>query len=199
VKVTGTPRTGTEQLLLTGTFDDALCQVNFRPLAGARVFLDGQYVSVADKDWVVSSIRRTMAEQGVLLESSKDKAQVVVEVAFGAYGTDQRDMKTGLPGIGLAPTLTGPSLVSSGASNSLTFSQTNRQDAVVKAAMFAYETKTGRLVWESGTFLNAQGLRDHFVLGHGPYRMSSRPEVEQYPSESQTQTRKHFLQRLFGY
>jgi hypothetical protein len=28
--------------------------------------------------------------------------------------------------------------------------------------------------------------------------MSSRPEVEQYPDESQTQTRKHFFQRLFG-
>ena len=197
VKVTGTPRTGTEQLLLTGTFDDALCQVNFRPLAGARVFLDGQYVSVADKDWVVSSIRRTMAEQGVLLENNKDKAQVILEVAFGAYGTDQRDSKTGLPGLGLAPSTGGPAVVSNG-STSLTFSQTNRQDAVVKAALFAYEAKTGRLVWESGTFFNAQGLRDHFLFGHGPYRMSSRPEVEQYPDESQTQTRKHLFQRLFG-
>ena len=199
VKVTGTPRTGTEQLLLTGTWDDALCRVNFRPLAGTRVFLDTQYVSVVDKDWVISSIRRTMAEQGVLLENSKDKAQVIVEAAFGAYGTDQRDSKTGLPGIGLAPTLTGPTLVSNGSSNSFTFSQTNRQDAVIKAGLFAYEAKTGRLVWESGTFLNAQGLRDHFVLGHGPYRMSSRPEVERYPDESQTQTRKRFFQRLFGY
>jgi hypothetical protein len=197
VKVTGTPRTGTEQLLLTGTWDDALCRVNFQPLAGAKVFLDTQHVTIVDKDWVISSIRRTMAEQGVLLESNKDKAQVIVEAAFGAYGTDQRDSKTGLPGLGLGASVTGPTIVSN-SSNSLTFSQTNRQDAVVKAALFAYEAKTGRLVWESGTLLNAQGLRDHFVFGHGPYRMSSRAEVEQYPNESQTQTRKHFFQRLFG-
>jgi hypothetical protein len=198
MKVTGTPRTGTEQLLLTGTWDDALCRIDFRPLAGTKVFLDPQHISIVDKDWVISSIRRTMAEQGVLVENNKDKAQVILEAAFGAYGTDQRDSKTGLPGVGVAPTLTGPSVVSSGSATSLTFSQTNRQDAVVKASLFAYDAKSGQLVWETGTFLNAQGLRDHFLLGHGPYRLSSRADVEQYPSESQGQTRKRFFQRLFG-
>ncbi len=103
VTVTGTPRTGTEQLLLTGTFDDAIYHVDFSPLAGEKVFLDTTYVTIVDKDWVISSIRRTMAEQGVLLENNKDKAQVIVEAAFGAYGTDQRDRKFGLPGISLAP------------------------------------------------------------------------------------------------
>ena len=156
-------------------------RVDFAPLAGSRVFLDAEHVTIVDKDWVISSIRRTMAEHGVLLENNKDKAQVIVEAAFGAYGTDQRDRKTGLPGVGVTPSLTGPAVVSNGSSTSLTFSETNQQDAVVKAAMFAYEVKTGQLVWESGPIMNAQGLRDHFVLGSGPYRLSSRPEVEQYP------------------
>jgi hypothetical protein len=198
VKVTGTSRTGTEQLLLTGTWDGALYNVDFGPLEGSRVFLDGERISVVDKDWVISSIRRTMAEQGVLLENSKDKAQVIVEAAFGAYGTDQRDCKTGLPGVGVSPSLTGPSVVSSGSSTSLTFSETNQQDAVIKAAMFAYEAKTGKLVWESGPIMNAQGLRDHFVLGSGPYRLSSRPEVEEYPSVSQGRARKRLIHRLIG-
>lgn len=197
VKVTGTARTGTEQLLLTGTWDDALCRVNFHPLAGTKVFLDGQYVTNVDKDYILSSIRLAMAQQGVLLESNKDKAQVILEPSFGAYGTDQRDTTTGMPGLGLGTSLSGPAITSNG-SSSLNFTQTNRQDAVVKAALYAYEAKTGRLVWESGTLLNAQGLRDHFVFGHGPYRMSSRGEVEQYPDESQAQTRKHFLHRFFG-
>jgi hypothetical protein len=185
MKVTGTARTGTEQLLLTGTWDAALSAVDFRPLAGRKVFLDPQYISVVDKDWVISSIRRNMAEQGVLLESNKDKAQVIVEAAFGAYGTDQRN-------------LTGASVVSSGSSTSLTFSQTNQQDAVVKAAMFAYEAKTGQIVWETGPMFNAQGLRDHFFLGSGPYRLSSRPEVEQYPGEAQGRARKRLFHRMMG-
>ena len=77
---------------------------------------------------------------------------------------------------------TGAALSSSGSSTSLTFSETNQQDAVVKASLFAYDAKTGRLVWESAPLFNAQGVRDHFVMGSGPYRMSSRPEVAQYPT-----------------
>src|SRR5271166_4968456 len=144
VKMTGTPRTGTEQLLLTGTWDSALHHVDFSPLAGARVFLDTQYIAVVDKEWVISSIRRTMAEQGVLLENNKDKAQVIVEAAFGAYGTDERDRKVGLPGFSIMPSLTtGAAVTSSGSSTSLTFKETNQQDAVIKARLFAYEAKTG--------------------------------------------------------
>jgi hypothetical protein len=200
VKMTGTARTGTEQLLLTGTWDDALHRVDFRPLAGQKVFVDPQFIStVVDKDYVVTSIRRTMAEQGVLLENNKDKAQVILEPSFGAYGTDMRDTNVGLPGMSLMPSLTtGATVASSGSSSSLNLSQTNREDAIVKAILYAYDTKSGRLVWESGWLLNAQGVRDHFFMGAGPYRMSSRGEVERYPDESQVQTRKHFFQRLIG-
>jgi hypothetical protein len=200
VKMTGTARTGTEQLLLTGTWDDALGRVDFSPLAGARVFVDPSFVStVVDKDYVISSVRRTMAEQGVLLESNKDKAQIILEPTFGAYGTDMRDTNVGLPGMTLAPSLlTGAAVASSGSSSSLNLSQTNREDAVIKAMLFAYDAKSGRILWESGWLLNAQGVRDHFFMGAGPYRMSSRGEVERYPDESQVQTRKHFFQRLFA-
>jgi hypothetical protein len=200
VKMTGTARTGTEQLLLTGTWDDALCRVDFRALAGAKVFVDSTYLSgVADKDYVTSSLWRTMAEQGVLLENNKDKAQFILEPSFGAYGTDMRDTNVGLPGMSLMPSLTtGATVVSNGNSSSLNMSQTNREDAVVKAILYAYDAKTGRLAWESGWLLNAQGVRDHFFMGAGPYRLSSRGEVERYPDESQVQTRKHFFRGLFG-
>jgi hypothetical protein len=198
IKMTGTPRSGTEQLLLSGTWDAALWQVDFRPLAGKRVFVDPQHINIVDKDWVISSIRRTAAEQGVLLESNKDKAQVVLEGAFGAYGTDERTSKTGLPPVGLMPSVAGVSVTSGATSSALTFGETNRQDAVVKAALFAYDAKTGRIVWESGPILNAEGVRDHFLFSSGPYRLSSMPDVERYPSEAQTQTRRRLWHRLFG-
>jgi hypothetical protein len=198
VTVTGSPRTGTEQLLLTGTFDDALYHVDFSPLAGSRVFLDPTFITVVDKDWIISSIRRTMAEQGVLIENSKDKANIVVEASFGAYGTDQRDRQFGLPGMSLMPSLTTGAAVASNGSASLNLSETKQQDAVIKARLFAYEAKTGRLIWETAPLYNAQGVRDHFVIGSGPYRMSSRGEVQQYPSEAQSQTRKHLFRSWFG-
>jgi hypothetical protein len=199
VKMTGTARNGTEQLLLTGTWDDALFRVDFQPLAGTKVYVEPQYLSgVVDKDYIVSSIRRTMAEQGVLLENNKDKAQVILEPCFGAYGTDMRDTSVGLPGMSLMPSLTGAAVATNGASNSLNVSQTNREDAVVKAILYAYDVKSGKLVWESGWLLNAQGVRDHFFMGSGPYRLSSRGEVERYPEESQVQTRKHFFHRMLS-
>jgi hypothetical protein len=181
VKVSGTSRSGTEQLLLTGTWDHLLCRVDFRPLAGRRVFVEPGTVTVADKEWVLSGIRRRLAEQGALLVDKADRADVVVEAAFGAYGTDERTCSVGLPQVGFLSSLVGSS--SSGSTSStMTLSQTNRQDAVVKAALFAYEAKTGRLVWESAPLIGAQGVRDRIVTGSGPSRVSTLPEVEQYPA-----------------
>ena len=36
------------------------------------------------------------------------------------------------------------------------------------------------------------------MVGSGPYRMSSPPEVEQFTSEAQGRTNQRFLHRLFG-
>jgi hypothetical protein len=196
VKTTGTSRSGTEQLLLTGAWDCALAKVDFRPLAGWKVFLDPQFVTVADKDWVLSSTRRAMAEQGVFLENTKDHAQVIVEPAFGAYGTDERSCTSGVPqGGALLPALTSPVGVVAGtasgsSSSALTLTQYSEQDAVVKAALFAYDAKSGRLLWESGPMLGAQGVRDRYVLGAGPIRVGSLPEVVRYPREVQSKIRR---------
>jgi hypothetical protein len=195
VKSTGTSRSGTEQLLLTGAWDCALARVDFRPLAGWKVFLDPQFVSVADKDWVLSSTRRSMAEQGVFLENNKDHAQVIVEPAFGAYGTDERSCTSGLPqGGALLPALVSPAGVAAvppgGSTSALTLTQYSEQDAVVKAALFAYDAKTGRLLWESGPLLGAQGVRDRYFFGAGPIRVGSLPEVTKYPRQVDAQIRR---------
>jgi hypothetical protein len=200
-KATGSSRSGTEQLLLTGAWDAALCPVDFGPISGRKVYVDPQFVSVADKDWILSSLRRRMAAQGVLIENDKAKADLIVEPALGAYGTDDRSCTVGLPSFSLSPSMLSPSALigaastSSSSSSALTLSQANKSDAVVKAAIYAYDAKDGHLVWDSGVLLNAEGVRDHLVVGSGPYRISSLPEVEDYPSEAQSNTRRAFLGR----
>jgi hypothetical protein len=198
VKSSGTARSGTEQLLLTGAWDCALARVDFRPLAGRKVFLDPQFVTVTDKDWVISSTRRAMAEQGVLLENNKDHAQVIVEPSFGAYGTDERSCTSGLPqGNPLLPALVSPTTAVAGAAGSstsaMTLTQYSEQDAVVKAALFAYDAKSGQLLWESGPLLGAQGVRDRYFLGTGPIRFGSLPEVTRYPKEVDAKIRRRLL------
>lgn len=203
-KATGSTRSGTEQLLLTGAWDSALCPVDFSPISGRAVFVDPQFVSVADKDWVVSSLRRHMAMQGVRLENDKAKADLIVEPAVGAYGTDDRSCTFGLPAMSAMPSLLSPALLAGAAasastststSSALTISQSNKSDAVVKAAIYAYDAKDGHLVWDSGVLLNAEGLRDHYVTGTGPYRISSLREVEDYPAQAQAQTRRAIIGR----
>jgi hypothetical protein len=102
--------------------------------------------------------------------------------------------------VGVVPTLFGlPGITgtsSSSSSSGLNLSQSNQQDAVVKAALFAYDAKSGHLVWESGTITNAEGLRDQFVFGTGPDRRSSLPEVENYPAEAKARVRSRFWSRL---
>src|SRR5882724_6792761 len=71
-KTTGTPRSGTEQLLLTNAWDDALRKVDFRPLAGVPVYLDTTNVTAVDQGWVVSSLRQSMLSQGVLLRAKPE-------------------------------------------------------------------------------------------------------------------------------
>jgi hypothetical protein len=69
----------------------------------------------------------------------------------------------------------------------------------VKAALFAYDAKSGSLVWESGPLFSAQGLRDRFLFGTGPFRNSSVPSVDQYPWEAQSATRRQAWRELSGH
>ncbi len=186
MKVTGSSRSGTEQLLLTGTWDRALECVDFRPLAGAPVFLNTSYLPDIDKGWLTMSLRRAMARQGVLLKDDQKEAAVVVEAALGAYGTDEDSCQVGLPSMSsgsiMAMPLLGPAAAAAGSGNSsMSMTRTNRQDAVVKMALFAYDAHTGAEVWESPVILKASGNQDHYIFGMGPRRRSTYPEVQEYP------------------
>ena len=68
----------------------------------------------------------------------------------------------------------------------------------MKASFFAYDAKSGRLAWESGPVLNAQGVRDRYVAGTGPHRFSSLPELDRFPEEAQARTRRRVWRHLTG-
>ncbi|MHC5538825.1 DUF6655 family protein [Singulisphaera rosea] len=177
VKMTGSSRAGAEQLLMTGTFDRAIACLDFRPLAGQRVFLDTSQLNATDSGWIIFSLRREMAKQGLLLESEKKEAQTIVEAAVGAYGTDEVDCQITVPSL-VAPTLL-PS-ASSGL-NTGALVRKNRQDAVVKLALFAYNAKSRSLVWDSGTILDFGHLDRHYLGTANVKRRSSLNELEHYP------------------
>jgi hypothetical protein len=176
-KITGSSRAGAEQVLLTGTADQAIDCVDFGPLAGAAVFLDPSNVSALDSGWIIFALRRAMARQGVRLVDAKKDAQVVVEAAVGAYGTDEVDCRLGLPG---ALPLFGPlPLVPAATERALI--RKNNQDAVVKLALTGFDAKQRYLIWESGTILRSQTLDRRFIGTTEIVRRPSLSELEGYP------------------
>jgi hypothetical protein len=169
-KVTGTARTGTEQLLLTNAWDKALMRVDFRPLTGVPVFLDTTNVTAVDQGWVVSSLREAMLTQGVLIREKKEQAQFVIEARVGAYGTDDDSMLVGIAQTTIPPTVTG---IPTGTIPKLPLIERSRQSAVAKLALFAYDRASGQLVWSSGTVLDKADTKNVFVGGFGPIKSGS--------------------------
>jgi hypothetical protein len=170
VKQTGTDRTGTEQILLTNAWDDALHKVDFRPLAGVPVYLDTQFVKAVDEGWVISSLRQAMLSQGVLLRDKPEKAQWIVEARVGSYGTDSYNWLVGVPQVTIPATITG---MPSGTIPEIPLVKKSDQLAITKMALFAYDRASGQMVWKSGTQIATADAKDVYVGGFGPITSGS--------------------------
>ncbi|WP_435010958.1 DUF6655 family protein [Tundrisphaera lichenicola] len=169
-KVTGTARTGTEQLLLTNAWDRALQRVDFRALTGVPVYLDTTNVTAVDQGWVISSLRESMLSQGVLIREKREQAQFIVEARVGAYGTDEDNFLVGISQTAIPPTVTG---VPAGTIPEVPVVKRSRQQAVAKLALFAYDRASGQLVWQSGTVLDQADTKDVYIGGFGPIKSGS--------------------------
>jgi hypothetical protein len=169
-KTTGTPRSGTEQLLLTNAWDDALRKVDFRPLAGVPVYLDTTNVTAVDQGWVISSLRQAMLSQGVLLKPKAEAAQWVVEARIGAYGTDEYNWLVGIQQTTVPTVIAG---LPAGTIPEVPVIKKSDQRAVAKMALFAYDRASGQMVWNSGTQLSTANSRDVYIGGVGPIQSGS--------------------------
>jgi hypothetical protein len=169
-KVSGTARTADEQLLLTNAWDDALRKVDFRPLAGVPCYLDPQYAtSPIDQGWMISSIRQAMLSQGVLLKPKAEQAQWIVEARVGTYGTNEQNLLIGISQTTI-PAVAG---IPGGTVPEMPLAKRNRQQGVVKLALYAYDRGTGQVTWTSGTQLATSSAKDVYVGGLGPIQSGS--------------------------
>lgn len=169
-KVTGTARTATEQLLLTSAWDDALAKIDFGPLAGVPVFLDSQYLTVpVDQGWLISSIRQSMLDQGVLLRAKPEQAQYIVEARVGTYGTNEHNMLIGISQTTI-PAIAG---LPGGTVPEMPMAKRNRQEGVAKLALYAYDRASGQVTWTSGTQMATATAKDVFIGAIGPIQSGS--------------------------
>jgi hypothetical protein len=173
-RVTNTQRTATEQLLVSKAIDRSVSQLDFRAVAGKPVFFDPQYLAAGpDHGYLVSSLRQHLLACGCLLQESRTSAIYVVEARSGGIGTDQHSVLFGVPQMNVPSVLPGqPSLIPE-----IPLAKKTDQKGVAKIAVFAYNRRTGRPVWQSGV-VQAEGTsKDTWVLGAGPFRRGTLGEA----------------------
>ena len=167
MRLSDTQRTATEQLLISNAVDQALDEVDFRPLAGKSAFCDTQYLDgTVDKGYVISAVRQQLLANGCILQEERQRATYVVEVRSGGIGTDRNSVLVGIPEMTVPTILPGqPSHIPE-----VPFAKKSDQNGVAKLALFAYNRKTGKPYWQSGVVHAVSSARDTWFLGAGPFQ-----------------------------
>ena len=163
-KWTDTTRTATEQLLISDSMDRAVSRIDFRALAGKKVFVDDTPLKgVTDTAYLASVIRQHLLASGGKLQETKDKAEYVVEVRAGAVGTDHDDLLVGVPALTVPTVVPVPGIPTQ--IPEIPFVKRTNQRAVAKIAVFVYNRKTGRILWQSGIVPDESRTKALWVFG----------------------------------
>ena len=169
-RMTDTQRTATEQLLVSNAIDQAVSELDFRPLKGKTVFFDPQYLDgVVDRGYLVSSLRQHLLANGCLLQEDRARASFVVEVRSGGVGTNRHGLLIGVPQMSV------PSLVPGQPSQipEIPLAKKTDQEGIAKIAVFAYNRLTGQPLWQSGVVQAASTAKDTWFLGAGPFQQGT--------------------------
>jgi len=181
--------TATEQLLMSDAVDSAVAKLDFRPLSGAKVFLDTTYITAMGKqtvmppvhntmvnsDYVISAIRQQMIAAGCLLVDAKEQADVICEARCGAIGLDGHSVTYGLPANNF---LSSASSVVGGGGNlpaipELSLAKRELKSAASKVAVFAYDRETREPVYQTGIAQAGSNARDTWFFGIGPIQQGT--------------------------
>lgn len=168
-KWSDSPRTATEQLLISDAIDRAISEIDFSALADKSVYLDTRYIiTTLDQNYLTSTLRQHMLASGCIIKDKPDEANYVVEVRTGSLGTNRQDLLFGVPATNL-PTA-GLLPIGSASIPEIALVKRTNQQGVCKVAVFAYDRMSGRPVWQSGNRKIASRAKDIWVMGTGPFQ-----------------------------
>ena len=181
-------RLATEQLVMSDAVDQAVAEIDFRPLSGRKVFVDTKYVqsvkgtTYVNSDYIISSLRQQMTAADCRLQDKIEDADLVVEVRVGTLGTDSNDVVYGIPAnnaFATAATLV-PNAPAIPAIPEISVARREAQLGAAKLAVFAYDRETRRAVWQSGLSRAKSTAQDVWVFGAGPFQRGSILEGTQF-------------------
>lgn len=174
-------RRATEQVLMSDAVDRAVSALDFRPLSGQHVFLDTTYAkgvkseTFVNADYIISSVRQQMLGAGCRLEETQATADFVAELRIGALGTDSHELVYGIPAnnaLNSAASLV-PSAPAIPVIPEISVARKSDETAAAKIAVFAYDKKSRRPVWQSGIAQAHSTSKDTWLFGAGPFKTGS--------------------------
>jgi hypothetical protein len=126
---------------------------------------------------VVSSLRQHLLASGCLLQEERAQATYVVEARSGGIGTDRYQVLLGVPEMNVPSLMPGqPTLIPE-----IPLAKRTDQKGVAKLAVFAYNRRTGRPVWQSGVVRMVSTAKDTWLLGAGPFRRGPSARAQSWP------------------
>jgi len=163
MKQSDTARTGIEQLLVSSSVDRSLDRMEFKPISGAKVFVETKYLDCVDKNYITVALRQRLLSNNCSLVDKAEESDVTVEVASGAVGTDRDDLFWGVPEIPLPP----PSPISV---PKMPFFERVKMMGTAKLAVIAYDTKSRVAYINNGYALARADHRDTSIMGFGGWQ-----------------------------
>jgi hypothetical protein len=184
IKQSDTSRTGLEQLLISSADDRALDKFDLRPIAGAKVFVDTQFLDCTDKNYLLVALHERLLNDHCTVVAKAEDSDVTLEVGSGGVGTDRDDLFFGIPEIS-APVpipITIPKVA---------FYERSKAMGTAKIAIVAYDTKSKLPVINTGYALARSDHKHWQVLGVGGQQSGSvQQELIAQANESPSATQR---------
>lgn len=180
MKQSDTARTGVEQLLVSSAIDRSLDRVDYRPISGAKVYVEQKYLDCVDKNYVVVALNQRLLRSGCTLVDKAEDADVIMQVGSGGVGTDRQELFVGIPEISV-PFPVPMSLPK------VPFFDRVRSNGTAKLAIVAYDAKNRNPVINGGSQLARSDHKSWNVLGTGHVVTGNVPdEIARATGESES-------------
>ncbi|WP_153558202.1 DUF6655 family protein [Roseimaritima sediminicola] len=168
----------TDQMVLSEAVDHSIAAIDFRPLAGQKVYLDTTYIrqvkgaKFVNADYIVSALRQQVVAAGCLLQENQKEADLIIEARCGTLGADGHQTTYGIPASNVVSSAASliPSAPSVPTIPEISLARRESSEGAAKIAAFAYDRETRTPVWQSGTSQATASAKDVWVLGVGPFQ-----------------------------
>lgn len=156
---TDTPRTATEELLVSTAADRAAGALSKWIPTHSKLFVDTSNFDATDAKYAIGAIRDALLRRNASLVDKATDADVVVELRSGALATNDHELLIGVPSFSLPIPFAGPITTPK-----IALYDRTTQLGVAKFAATGVSAKTGTLVASSAPQYGFAHKTDYIVL-----------------------------------